>query len=157
MCECKQKVSSVVSVLTSDIYLCEFNMLHSFHEQSSWLLWGFFVPTSAFFLLTRQPTDMYSTTAYPPPLIMQRTLEYERVPTIYATPRHATPLIMQRTTDYAGIFRAYMRTQHNVGKVKKIISPQHMCKEYIEYIMLRGCQIFSLYRGDLQTFCRLLT
>ena len=31
MCECEQKVSSVVSVITSDIYMCEFNMLHSFH------------------------------------------------------------------------------------------------------------------------------
>ena len=133
MCECEQKESSVVSVLTSDIYLCEFNMLHSFHEQSSWLLWGFFVPTSAFFFVdTLAPRYVFN----------------------HSLP---TPLIMQRTTDYAGIFRAYMRTQHNVGKVKKKISPQHMCKEYIEYIMLRGCQIFSLYRGDLQTFCRLLT
>jgi len=30
-CECEQKVSSVVSVLTDDIYMCEFNTLHSFY------------------------------------------------------------------------------------------------------------------------------
>ena len=158
-CECEQKVSSVVSVLTSDIYLCEFNSLHSFYAQSSWLLWEFFVPTSAIFFVDTSAPEYVSNHSLPTPnpYIMQSTLDYERVATIYVTPRHATPLIMQRTTDYAGIFRAYMRTQHNVEKVKKKISPQHMCKEYIEYIMLRGCQIFSLYRGNLQTFCRLLT
>ena len=159
MCECEQKVSSVVSVLTSDIYLCEFNMLHSFHEQVQLVVVGIFRSHfSLFFVDTSAPricSQPQST--HPQPLY---NVENPRIRACRHNIRYATP----RYTPYnvenhrlRCIFRAYMRTQHNVEKVKKKISPQHMCKEYIEYIMLRGCQIFSLYRGNLQTFCRLLT